>query len=134
VTLTDNASNSPQAIPLSGSAVTTSTSSGTTYIHLSLNNLYFYNRAVGSTSAPKSIVVTNTGKVTFFLKNMVLTGPQTSSFLLSSTCGSQLAVGASCTINVSFDPQIVGTNTASIALTDNAGTGVQSIPLVGHGF
>ena len=135
VSLTDAASNSPQTIALSGSAVTSSTpTTGTTTIHLSLNNLYFYNRAVGSTSAPSSIVLTNTGKATLSIGSMVLTGPQTSSFLVSSNCGSALAVSASCTINVSFDPKVVGTNTASIVLTDNAGTGTQSIPLTGHGF
>ncbi len=137
VTLTDNASSSTQQVALSGSATSTNSpaSSGTTTtIHLSLNNLYFYNRAVGSTSAPNSIVITNTGKATFTLNRMALSGPQTSSFLVSSTCGSTLAIGSSCTIFVSFDPQVVGTNTASIVLTDNAGTGTQSLPLVGHGF
>ena len=135
VSLTDNASNSPQAIALSGSAVPSSTPTpGTTTIHLSLNNLYFYNRAVGSSSAPSSIVLTNTGEATLSIGSMVLTGPQTSSFLVSSNCGSVVAVGASCTINVIFDPEVVGTNTASIVLTDNAGTGTQSIPLTGHGF
>jgi hypothetical protein len=134
VTLTDNASNSPQSISLSGSSVSTTTTSGTTTIHLSVNNLYFYNRAVGSTSAPSSIVLTNTGKAVFTLKSMSVTGAQPGAFLVSTTCGAQLAVGASCAINVSFRPVIVGTNSASLVLTDNAGTGVQTLPLAGHGF
>jgi len=134
VTLTDNASNSPQAISLSGSSVSSTQPSGTTTIHLSLNNLYFYNRAVGSTSAPSSIVLANTGKAVFTLKSISVTGAQPGAFPVSTSCGAQLAVGASCAINVSFRPAIVGTNSASIVLTDNAGTGVQTLPLVGHGF
>lgn len=132
ITLTDNA-NSPQTVALSGSAIS-STTTGTTTVYLSLNNLYFYNRAVGSASAPESIVLINTGNNIFNLTSMVVTGSQPDSFLVSSTCGSELAIGASCTISVSFLPQIVGTNSANIVLTDNAGTGAQSFPLVGHGF
>jgi hypothetical protein len=132
ITLTDNA-NSPQTVALSGSAIS-STTTGTTTVYLSLNNLYFYNRAVGSASAPESIVLINTGNNIFNLTSMVVTGSQPDSFLVSSTCGSELAIGASCTISVSFLPQIVGANSANIVLTDNAGTGAQSFPLVGHGF
>ncbi len=134
VILSDNASNSSQVISLSGSSVSSTTTSGTTTIHLSLNNLYFYNRVVGSTSAPASIVLTNTGKAVFALKSIAVTGAQPAAFLVSTTCGAQLAVGASCAINVSFRPVIVGTNSASIVLIDNAGTGTQTLPLVGNGF
>jgi hypothetical protein len=133
LTLWNNASNSPQSIPLSGSGVNPAGAAKTT-IHLSLNNLYFYNRAVDSLSAPQSIVVTNSGKATLVIRSVVLTGSQPASFAVSTTCGAQVAVGASCTLNVSFIPRITDSNTASLVLTYNGATPTLSIPLVGHGF
>jgi hypothetical protein len=133
LTIADNAPNSPQTVSLSGSAVNP-TNPATTTIHLSLNNLYFYNRAVNSTSAPQSIVVRNTGKAALTIRTMALSGSQPTSFLVSSTCGSPVAVGASCTIKVSFVPKVTGTNSASLVLTYNGSLSTLSIPLVGHGF
>lgn len=132
--LASNAPNSPQMISLTGTAVNPTSTGTITTIHLSLNNLYFYNRAVNTLSAPKSIVVTNTGKAPLTVKSLVLTGSQPTSFLVSSTCGSSVSVGASCTINVSFIPRVTGTNSASLVLTYNGSPATLSIPLVGHGF
>jgi Abnormal spindle-like microcephaly-assoc'd, ASPM-SPD-2-Hydin len=132
--LASNASSSPQAISLTGTAVNPTSGGTNTSIHLSRNNLYFYNRAVNSISAPSSILITNTGKAALTVRSLTLTGAQPTSFLASSTCGSTVAVGASCTINVSFVPRITGTNTASLILTYNGSPSTLSIPLVGHGF
>ena len=88
LTIASNASNSPQMIPLTGTAVNPTSGANTT-IHLSLNNIYFYNRAVNSTSAPQPIVVTNSGKAALAIQSMILTGSQPSSFVVSSTCGSR---------------------------------------------
>ena len=133
LTIASNASNSPQMIPLTGTAVNPTSGANTT-IHLSLNNIYFYNRAVNTTSAPQSIVVTNSGKAALAIQSMILTGSQASSFVVSSTCGSSVAVGASCTINVSFAPKVTGTNSASLVLTYNGSPATLSIPLTGHGY
>lgn len=132
--IASNASTTPQVISLTGTAVNPTNVGATTTIHLSLNNLYFYNRAVNSLSAPKSIVVTNTGKAVLTIRSLVLTGAQPASFLVSSTCGPTVAIGGSCTINVSFIPRITGTNSASLILTYNGSPTTVSIPLVGHGF
>ena len=133
--LASNAPNSPQLIPLTGTAFSPPTGGALTSIHLSLNNLYFYNRKVNSTSAPDSIVVTNAGKAAaLIIRGMALTGSQPTSFAVASTCGSSVPVGASCTINVSFAPRVAGTNSASLVLTYNGSLGTLSIPLVGHGF
>jgi Cep192 domain 4/HYDIN/CFA65/VesB-like, Ig-like domain/IPT/TIG domain len=132
--LTSNASNSIPAITLTGTAVNPATGGALTTIHLSLNNLYFYNRAVNSTSAPDSIMVKNTGKAALTVSSLTLIGLQPTSFLVSSTCGSSVAVGGSCTMNVSFVPRVIGTNTATLVLTYNGSPSTISIPLVGHGF
>ena len=131
VLLTDNASGSPQSVALSGTGASGSTTGSTTTVHYSVNNLYFYNRAVGSASAPSTITVTNTGKANFTISNLTLTGAQASSFAATSNCAN-VAPEASCTLNVTFDPKLVGTNSATIGVSSNAGS--QSIPLTGHGF
>jgi hypothetical protein len=132
--LASNASNSPGTISITGTAVNPTSGGSTTTIHLSLNNLYFYNRAVNTLSDPKSIVVKNTGKAALTIRSLALTGAQQTSVQGSSTCGSTVAVGASCSINVGFIPRITGTNIASLVLTYNGSTPTIVSPLVGHGF
>jgi hypothetical protein len=132
--LASNASNGSQLISLTGTAVNPTNTGATTTVHLSVNNLYFYNRAVNSLSAPKSIVVKNTGKAVLTIGSLVLTGAQPTSFQVSSTCGSTVAIGGSCTINVSFIPRITGANSANLILTYNGSPTSLSIPLAGHGF
>ena len=132
--LASNAPNSPQLISLQGTAVSPSNGGANTTIHLSLNNLYFYNRAVNSTSTPTPILVTNTGKAALTVRSMAFTGSQPTSFLASSTCLATVGVGAICTINVSFVPRVTGTNSATLVLTYNGSPATLSIPLMGHGF
>ena len=127
----DNAAGSPQSVVLSGTATSGSATGSTTTVHYSVNNLYFYNRAVGSASAPSTITVTNTGKANFTISSLTLTGAQASSFAASSNCAN-VAPKASCTLSVTFDPKIVHTNSAIIGVSGNAGH--TSIPLTGHGY
>jgi hypothetical protein len=127
----DNTSGSPHTAALSGTGVTATTSTGTTTVHYSVNNLYFYNRAVGSASAASTITVTNTGKASFNISGISMTGAQATSFAAKSGCVN-IAPSGSCTISVTFTPKVKSTNSASMVVTGNAGT--TSIPLTGHGY
>ena len=95
---------------------------------LSSGFLNFGGDTVGNPTAPQSVVLFNAGNGTLSIADINLVG---SDYAMSSTCGSTLAAGASCTIAVTFLPQDTGARSGVVTLTDNAGT--QRITLSGVG-
>jgi len=93
--------------------------------------LTFPTTGVGTASSVQTITVTNTGPVAF----QDLAVSVSSSFqLTSTTCTSTLAIGASCTAGVTFDPGTAGQQTGNLTLTSSAlATGAQA-GLSGMGF
>jgi hypothetical protein len=88
---------------------------------------------VGSTSAVKTINVTNGGTVSVSFKSIGLTGGSADDFALTTTCGATLAVKATCTLSVKFKPVASGSKSASVQLTDDAAKSPQSITITGTG-
>ncbi|MGA2986504.1 MAG: choice-of-anchor D domain-containing protein, partial [Terriglobia bacterium] len=128
VTLTDNASGSPQNVSLAGTGTAT-----TAVASLSPGSLTFASQPIGATSAPQAITVNNTGNAALSITSLALTGANASDFAQTNTCGSSVAVGASCTISVTFKPTTSGSRTAAVTLTDNATGSPQTISLTGTG-
>jgi F5/8 type C domain/Fungalysin metallopeptidase (M36)/Abnormal spindle-like microcephaly-assoc'd, ASPM-SPD-2-Hydin/Fungalysin/Thermolysin Propeptide Motif len=93
-------------------------------------SLAFASTVVGSTSAAQSVTVTNTGTASASISSIVSTGD----FAQTNTCGTSLAVSASCTINVTFTPTAGGARTGAVTLTSNATNGPTSISLSGAGL
>jgi hypothetical protein len=52
-------------------------------------------------------------------------------FVQSNNCGTSLAAGTSCTINVSFAPTGAGTLAGQLTVTDNASSAKQTVSLSG---
>ena len=100
-------------------------------VELSATNLAFGNEASGSTSAAKTVTVTNSGGSVLSFKSIALSGSQSDDFALSNKCGATLASRASCTFTVSFTPVAVGAKSASVSVSDGAGT--QTVSLTGTG-
>jgi outer membrane protein assembly factor BamB len=102
---------------------------------LTLNptSLGFSNRAQGTTSPAQSSTITNTGNAPLTISNIAASGD----FAQTNTCGTlpaTLAVGASCTLNVTFTPTGTGTRTGAVAITDNATGSPHSLGLTGYSF
>ena len=51
-------------------------------------------------------------------------------FTFTKTCGTTLAAGASCTVDVTFTPPAVGSYAATLYVNESAGT-IHKIPLSG---
>jgi len=130
VTLNDNAPNTPQRVPLTGTGVSTSTTGAA--VSLSPSSLSFGNQAVGTTSAVKFVTLTNTGHATLtFSGGFLISG--NFAFAGLGTCGSSVAAGASCTLSVKFTPTATGARTGVVTLNDNAPNTPQRISLSGSG-
>jgi hypothetical protein len=131
ITFTDNATGNPQTVTLTG---TGGTGAGT--ITLNPTSLSFATQAVNTTSPAKSVTVANTGNVPVGLAGLGITGP----FAIvsgegSGTCTSEtdLAVGASCTINLTFTPTAAGAAAGTLSVSDNATSSPQTVALSGTG-
>jgi hypothetical protein len=97
--------------------------------------LTFPSTKVGSTSAAQTVTVKNTGTVAVSLTTggIQIGGTNASSYADTTACGTSLAVGASCTISVTFAPTTTGVLTASLSVADNAAGSPQAVSLTGTG-
>jgi len=127
VTLTDNSLNltiANQLIPVRGTAIG---------VALSATSLSFGNENVGVASGSQSVTMTNLSGVALSISSISVTGADASSFVFANTCGTTLAVNASCTIHGHFAPMTSGALTAAITINDSGPGSPQSITLTGNG-
>jgi FtsP/CotA-like multicopper oxidase with cupredoxin domain len=93
----------------------------------------FGNVPINTTSAPQTVTVSNTGTVPLVISS-IATGSLR--FVQTNNCpigGAGLAVGTSCTIDVTFTPNRRVARTATLTIRDNAVGGVQRVTLTGTG-
>jgi hypothetical protein len=122
LTLTDYASNSPQTVGLSGTALAP-------VVDLSATILSFPGQAVSTTSAPQTLTLTNTGNGALTPVTITVSGD----FAQTNTCGSSVPANGSCTISVTFTPTAVGTRNGALTIVDNASNSPQTVSLSGTG-
>src|SRR5207249_1967870 len=104
LTVTDNASGSPQTASLTGTGVAPAAT-------LSPTSLTFASQDVGATSAPQAVTLSNPGSGPLSISSIAITGANSGDFAQTNNCGSSVAAGAKCTINVTFRPTATGTRT-----------------------
>lgn len=96
--------------------------------------LNFGNQNDGSTSAPQTITVTNTGNTNLNISSVAISGTNQSDFKETNTCTTTAIVPQStCAITVTFSPTISGTENATVTLSDDAPDSPQSTSLTGIG-
>jgi len=91
--------------------------------------LTFATQLVGTSSNPQPMTLTNTGSAALNIISIVAS----TNFGQRNNCGSSLAAGASCIINVTFRPRRSGTLTGTISVSDNAPSSPQTASLTGVG-
>ena len=122
LTLTDNASNSPQTVSLTGIGTITPT-----VVYPILVN--FGGVAVGNTgTVPVTLANASNHVLTI---QQIKTVP--SVYTETNTCGSLLAPGASCTVNVAFAPAKKGSVQGTLSMALNGKASVVESKLTGSG-
>jgi len=91
------------------------------------NPVSFATQLVGTTSAARAVTLTNTGATALTISSMQTSGP----FTTKSSCGSSVAAGAKCQLNVTFSPTSQGEKSGLITLHDSASSKPQVIELNG---
>jgi len=93
--------------------------------------LTFSQQAIGTTSAPQSVTLTNTGQATLTISSIGLTGSDSGDYGESNGCGAALAANANCQINVTFTPTTGGTRNATLSVATNSPGSPQIVLLSG---
>lgn len=123
LTITDDASNSPQTIALAGSGSAATLS-------LSATTLAFGNEPLNIPSVSQTVTVTNNSLSSITISSVSASGGYTQ----TGNCGGAiLAPGQSCTITVTFSPTIVGSVAGTITINDNATGAPHIVTLTGTG-
>jgi hypothetical protein len=100
-------------------------------VSLSPTSLGFGNQVLDTASAAKIVTVTNTGSATLDINKIATSA----GFAVSAkTCGSTLAPGEKCDVNVTFEPTKLGADSGTLSLTDGAPNSPQAVPLSGTGI
>ena len=94
---------------------------------LSPRQLSFPGTAVGTTTAPQTVMLTNNGNGSMTIVSITLSGD----FAQTNNCGASLAAGLTCTITVTFTPTATGAESGQILISDNAIGSPQAITLAG---
>ena len=122
ITVSDSASNSPQTIALTGSGVAP--------VNFTPKTIAFPNQPIKSTSAATVVTVTNNQTTALSVGSIATTAP----FAAANNCGTSLAAGQSCTVNVTFAPTAAKYYSASLTITDGSATSPHTVSLSGNGY
>jgi hypothetical protein len=122
----DNATGSPQSVSLSGTGISTGA-------NVSPSSVAFGNQSIGATSTAQTVTLSNSGNSALSISSIAVFGTNAGDFGQTNNCGSSVAAGANCTINIKFTPSAAGSRAAALAITDNATGSPQSVSLSGTG-
>jgi hypothetical protein len=121
----DNAGG-PQSVSLTGVGVQPNAV-------VSPDQISFGQVAVGKSSSPEPVTVSNNGNGEMFISSITFTGPNPGDFSQTNNCNGVVAAQSSCTINVTFKPTASGTREAYLTLNDNSSPSPQLVSLSGDG-
>jgi hypothetical protein len=130
--ITDNAgghSGTTQSVTLNGTAV------GVPAAGVSPSSLTFSSQNVGTTSSAKPVTLSNTGTGALTVSSISIGGTNPADFGQTNNCGSSVAAGGSCTINVTFSPTAAGSRAGTLIVSDNSNNTAssQTVGLTGTG-
>jgi hypothetical protein len=125
--ITTNGAFSPQIVALTG----TGKSGPTVPLTFSPTMLSFSTTGVGSTSAAKTVTVTNGSASSVTISGISASADYAAGGSGATPCGGALAAGASCSLSVTFTPAAAGTVKGSVALATNGAGSPQFINVSG---
>ncbi len=123
ITITSDAAGSPHRVGLIGSGTAPA-------VTLAPASLDFGPQAVGWTSPPHTVTLTNSGTGALNITSIVTSGD----FAETNNCGTSLDPDQSCTINVTFTPSVEGTRSGELTTTSDAASSPDVVSLTGEGI
>jgi len=129
-TLSDDASGDPHTVLLSGTGTVAAPA-----VDLDLSSLDFGSQMSGTTSAPQTVTLTNTGAADLHVGSLTKSGTDAAQFALSAdACSGQTVVpSATCAFDVTFGPTSTGAKGAQVNIPSDASTSPDTVSLSGMG-
>jgi len=124
IAITDNTMGSPHSFSLAGTGLTQGPDAT-----FSAASLAFYSQTLDTTGTPQSVTMANYGTTTLRISSIATSAD----YGETTNCGSTLASGASCTIDVTFTPTSTGLLNGTLSIIDGADNSPQSVSLSGTG-
>jgi hypothetical protein len=124
LSVSDNASDSPQKVALSGVGTIL------TFKPIGVN---FGDQKVGTSSNPEPFTFSNQGTVALNISSIAFGGANPGDFSQTNNCPSSLAAGGHCTIQVTFTPTQTGARSAELQVFDDATPSPQQAVVGGTG-
>jgi hypothetical protein len=124
----------PQTIDVSLSGTGSATAPG---VGFSQPNLAFGGEMLTTTSGAMTIQLTNNGAGPLTISSIAGSGDFTATSTGANACPigpATLPAAGTCSISVTFAPTALNGRTGNLTVTDNAGTGMQTVPLTGTGW
>jgi len=84
-------------------------------------SLAFGNQTVNTTSAPRTVTLTNAGGAAGSVGNVAINGANFADFAQTNNCPSVIAAGTSCTFTVTFTPTAAGDRVALLVIDGDGG-------------
>jgi beta-propeller repeat-containing protein/centrosomal CEP192-like protein/ASPM-SPD-2-Hydin domain-containing protein len=122
LSLSDNLSNSPQTVALSGSAYVTA-------ITAAPASLTFGTQTLNTSSAAQVVTVANASASAVTVSSVVVA----SDFVQTNNCSTIAPNGGTCSISVTFTPTATGIRTGTLTVSDSATGSPQTVSLTGTG-
>jgi len=124
LTFYDNDTLHPHTVALSGTVAS--------YATISPTSLSFGNQAVGTTSAPQTVTITNAGSSQVTVTAISSSDP-TDFVFTSAPLPITLAANASATVSVTFSPSSAGARSGTLSITSTGTAYAQTVALSGTG-
>lgn len=125
LSIASDASNGTATVSLSG----TGDAVPAPHVSLSPSSLAFGSVTVGSSSAARSVTLTNSGTAELGITGITTASP----YSVTHNCASSLAAGGSCRIDAVFTPAGAGAASGSISIGSNASGSPHAVGLSGTG-
>lgn len=113
------------SLSLAGTATTPTP--GISGVSVSPTTYTFPNQAIGATSPPATITLSNGQSTPLTISNIQINPP----FFQTNNCGASLAAGQSCAISLTYSPKTGGSSSTNLVITDNAANSPQSVAISG---
>jgi hypothetical protein len=126
ISIVSNAPTSPTSVGLTGTGL-----AATFTLGISPTSLSFGNVTTGTSSAPQSVTMTNTGNSSVTISQISLSGPGYS--MTGGSAPVTLTPSQNLTLSVQFNPTTAGTVNRSISIVSNASGSPATVSLSGTG-
>ena len=125
VAIATSGAGSPQIAGMSGT--------GADPVTLAPTSLTFSAQAVGTTSTPKTVTLTNNSGGTLSISNLVASGDYSAAPSGGTACEATVAAGATCTFSVTFTPNVKGSISGAVTVSNSAPLSPAVMKLTGTG-